>query len=266
MTNLTPQALFSLEGSVLLVTGAGGQLGSGIISAALAAGAKVIATDMETEPVSARMTQEGWPAEQVAITACDIRVRADIDAALALGTERFGEVNGLINNAGVSVFEPFLERPEESFDWVSEVNLKGTFLAIQAFIQYRSERDGGGTIVNIASHYGLISPDPRIYTDCLRRNSEVYGATKAGVIQMTRYFAVHGAEHGIRVNAVSPGGVLNPEAPQGEDFQERYGFRCPMGRMADTHEISGAVVFLLSRAASYVNGHNLVVDGGMTAW
>ena len=112
----------------------------------------------------------------------------------------------------------------------------------------------------------MVSPDPRIYTDCDRRNSEVYGATKAGVIQFTRYFAVHAAASGIRVNAVAPGGVRNPRTPQGDDFQRNYGERCPMGRMGELHEIPGAVIFLLSPAASYINGQTLAVDGGFTAW
>jgi NAD(P)-dependent dehydrogenase (short-subunit alcohol dehydrogenase family) len=147
-----------------------------------------------------------------------------------------------------------------------DVNVKGTIICTQEFIKHRISRGGQGSIVNIASHYGLISPDPRIYTDCARKNSEIYGATKAGVIQMTKYYAVHVAEHGIRVNAVSPGGVVNPENPQGVDFQKNYGFRCPMGRMAETNEVVGAVLFLLTPAASYINGHNLVVDGGMSVW
>jgi NAD(P)-dependent dehydrogenase (short-subunit alcohol dehydrogenase family) len=83
---------------------------------------------------------------------------------------------------------------------------------------------------------------------------------------MTKYFAVHAAEYGIRTNAVSPGGIRNPDNPQGENFQQNYGYRCPMGRMAETHEMIGAVLFLLSPAANYINGQNIVVDGGTTCW
>ena len=96
--------------------------------------------------------------------------------------------------------------------------------------QHRKGTGGGGSIVNIGSHYGAISPDPRIYTDCNRKNSEIYGATKAAVIQMTKYFAVHSAEYNVRTNAVSPGGILDSDNPQGEDFQKNYSFRCPMGK------------------------------------
>jgi NAD(P)-dependent dehydrogenase (short-subunit alcohol dehydrogenase family) len=120
--------------------------------------------------------------------------------------------------------------------------------------------------VNIASIYGEISPDPKIYLDGDRKNSEVYGATKAGVIQMTKYFAVHLAEKGLRVNAVSPGGIYNPETPQSERFIKEYSKRNPMGRMAMANEILGAILYLSSDTSSYVTGHNLVVDGGMSCW
>jgi NAD(P)-dependent dehydrogenase (short-subunit alcohol dehydrogenase family) len=249
-----------------MVTGAAGQLGSALVSALTAVGARVLATDTSEEGLQQAREAGGWGKGSVVVTRCDIRERRDVKAAVDLGQASFGSIEKLINNAGVSVFEPYLERPEGSIEWVMDVNLKGTILCIQEFIKHRVERGGKGAIVNIASHYGVISPDPRIYTDCERMNSEIYGATKAGIIQMTKYFAVHAAEHDIRVNAVSPGGIRNPDNPQGQDFQRKYGFRCPMGRMAETEEMVGSVLFLLSRSAAYINGHNLVVDGGMSAW
>jgi NAD(P)-dependent dehydrogenase (short-subunit alcohol dehydrogenase family) len=112
----------------------------------------------------------------------------------------------------------------------------------------------------------LISPDFRIYTDCERRNSEIYGATKAGIIQMTKYFAVHLARYGVRVNSISPGGIFNPEAPQGEDFVNNYSHRCPMGRMAQYEEVVGGILYFASSAAAYTTGQNLVIDGGMSSW
>ena len=114
--------------------------------------------------------------------------------------------------------------------------------------------------------YGLISPDFRIYNQGDRKNSEIYGATKAGIIQLTKYFAVHLAENNIRVNSISPGGVYNSDNPQSESFIKNYSYRCPMKRMAKVEEISGAVVFLSSSASSYITGQNLVIDGGMSCW
>jgi NAD(P)-dependent dehydrogenase (short-subunit alcohol dehydrogenase family) len=260
------ESLFGLTGSSVLVTGAGGQLGSAMVSGLVATGANVVATDISVEGVERARARASWPLDRVASTACDVTRHEDIVAALALATRTFGGLDGLVNNAGVSTFEPFLERPESSIDWVMDVNIKGTILFMKEFVRHRQGAGSGGAIVNVASHYGLVSPDPRIYTDSTRKNSEVYGATKAGIIQMTRYYAVHAAEYGVRVNAVSPGGVRNADNPQGKDFQKNYSFRCPLGRMAESDEIVGAVIFLLSPAASYVNGHNLVIDGGFTSW
>ena len=166
----------------------------------------------------------------------------------------------------MSCFEPFDERSEEDLDWVYNVNLKGPFFCLRAFASAFPRDGAAGSIVNIASLYGIVSPDPRIYNDGDRRNSEIYGATKAGLIQMTKYFAVHLAERGIRVNAVSPGGLFNSDEPQGEDFINNYSRRCPMGRMANDEDIVGGVLFLASDAAGYVSGHNLVIDGGFSSW
>ena len=121
-------------------------------------------------------------------------------------------------------------------------------------------------IINIASMYGVISPDYRIYSEGDRKNSEIYGATKAAIIQMTKYFAVHLAERKIRVNCVSPGGIFNPENPQSDSFIKNYSLRCPLNRMANVNEIIGGIIFLSSDAASYVTGQNLIIDGGMSCW
>lgn len=264
--DFSPESFFSLTGQNILVTGAAGQLGRGMVRALIACGAGVAAADTSLADLEAAAARDSWPQDRVFLSACDVRQRSDIQNTIARAGDFFGELTTLVNNAGVSVFEPYLERTEESIDWVMDVNVKGTILCTQEFIKHRIGHGGAGGIVNIASHYGLISPDPRIYTDCARKNSEIYGASKAGVIQMTKYYAVHAAEHRIRVNALSPGGVINPDNPQGPDFQKNYGFRCPMNRMAETREVVGAVLFLLTPAASYINGHNLVVDGGMSVW
>jgi len=264
--NYRPENLFSLDNETVLVTGAAGQLGSSIVNGLIDSNARVIAVDVSTELLNKSSERWEWDESKVVLVQCDITSRDDIVKALDSGVSDFGNITALIANAGVSVFEPYLERPEESIDMVMDINIKGTLLCIQEFIKYRKKHGGGGSIVNVGSHYGVVSPDPRIYTDCDRKNSEIYGATKAGIIQMTKYFAVHASEYKIRTNAVSPGGIRNPDNPQGDDFQKNYSYRCPMGRMAETHEMIGAVLFLISPAASYINGQNIVVDGGTTCW
>ncbi len=252
------EKLFSLEGDIAVVTGATGQLGNAFSQGFLDAGAKVIGLDVNLS---------GKKIDGVEYLECDISKRDNIQKVFGEVFEKYGKVNHLVNNAGVSTFEPFEDRPEDRFDWVMDINLKGTFFCIQEFVKLLDEKKiTGGSIVNIASMYGMISPDFRIYTDCDRKNSEVYGATKAGVIQMTRYFAAHLASRNIRVNAISPGGVLNEDSPQGEDFQNNYGFRCPMKRMAKAQEMVGACIYLSSKSSSYTTGTNIVVDGGMSCW
>lgn len=253
-------------GDVTIVTGASGQIGREIVTQLTRSRHKIVAVDISIDQLRKAADELGWT-KDVQLIRCDISKTEDVINVFEVCVKQYGYVQNLINNAGVSVFDPFLDRTEEQFDWVVDVNLKGTFLCIREFLRRCDpQSDFRKAIVNVASHYGVISPDPRIYTDCERRNSEVYGATKAGIIQMTKYFAVHAANYYVRVNCVSPGGVLNPVTPQGEDFQRNYSYRCPMSRMGETREIVDPILFLLSPAASYINGHNLVVDGGMTSW
>lgn len=252
------EGLFSCKDKVVLVTGAGSQLGSVLSQALRQAGAKVVGLDLEIPQDKAEGINyyklDNTNKKQV------IKVFGDI-------MTKYKKIDVLVNNAGVSTFAPFEERAEKDFDWVMDVNLKGTFFCIQAYVNlYDQYKLKAGSIINIGSIFGVVSPDFRVYTDCPRKNSEIYGATKAGIIQMTKYFAVHLADRGIRVNAVSPGGILNPKNPQGEDFQKNYGFRCPMKRMANEQEIPGAVIYLASDCASYTTGQNIMVDGGSSCW
>lgn len=252
------EQLFNLSRKTVLVTGAAGQLGSVICDAFHQSGAHVVALDL-AEP--------DRPLSCAAFYRLDITDKKQVGAVFGQIAQSAGALDVLVNNAGVSVFEPFEERPEESFDRVMDVNLKGTFFCIQEYVtRYDACGQEAGAVINIGSIFGVVSPDFRNYTDCDRKNSEVYGATKAGVIQMTKYFAVHLAARNIRVNAVSPGGIYNPSSPQGEDFINNYAFRCPMARMAYDSEMVGALIYLASDAASYTTGQNLVVDGGMTSW
>lgn len=252
------QKLFNLSDKVVLVTGATGQLGRKLCETYLSLGCKVIGLDLKT--ANNRV-------DDIEYLDVDISIRAEVEKAIRNIFEKYAHIDILINNAGVSTFEPFEIRDEEKFDWVMDVNLKGTFWCHQAYInEFDRIKAKNGVIINIASFYGVISPDFRMYSDGDRKNSEVYGATKAGVIQMTKYFAVHLADRNIRVNAVSPGGIFNPVSPQAADFVKKYSYRCPMKRMANAEEMIGGIVYLSSDAASYTTGQNLVIDGGMSSW
>ena len=252
--------LFNLKNKIVLVTGATGQLGSAICKAYLAAGARIVGTDKDLNP---RKVVKNKNARYLEL---DVTRKDAVEDIFGRIDKEIGHVDILVNNAGVNVFTSFENRTEEEWDWVSDVNLKGTFFCLQAYVDKAKKKRKGGNIINVASLYGVVSPDFRIYTDCARHNPEVYGAVKAGVIQMTKYFAVHLAKYKIRVNCVSPGGIFNPQSPQGKDFIKNYSYRCPTGRMADTDEIVGGVLYLSSDAASYTTGVNLMIDGGISCW
>ena len=173
----------------------------------------------------------------------------------------------LINNAGVSVFTPSEERTVEEFEYVVKVNLLGPTYGSTLFKDHLESlrTNASKTIVNIASIYGLISPNPSIYTDTARNSSEIYGASKAGVIQMTKYFACQYAKYGIAVNCVAPGGVLN-EKLQGPMFIENYSSLVPMRRLCQSEEVGKLVKFLAEGSVKYLTGQTIALDGGMSAW
>lgn len=249
-----------LFGKTVLLTGAEGQLGTSLFRGLADQGAKVWLVD-KVQPGGDSVQISG--VEDAVVN----RVQLDITNEEAV-TDFFDKevrttgLDVLVNNAGVGVFSHFYDRTEEEFDEVFAVNVKGVFFMIRAALKYLAQSDSG-SIINIGSVYGSVSSDPRIYSDTPRMNSEIYSASKAAVIQLSRYFAVHGAEMGVRVNTVSPGGI---SSNQGPEFIRNYENRVPMGRMASPSDIVGAVVFFASDDSRYITGQNLIVDGGFTAW
>jgi NAD(P)-dependent dehydrogenase (short-subunit alcohol dehydrogenase family) len=265
---------FTLDDQVAVVTGATGKLGPIWIDALLQAGARVAALDLPGVTPSALYTQVAERrGASIARFDCDITERASIEAAAAAVAARMGEPTVLVNNAGIdqppdspTARHLLHELPADTFRRIVEVNLIGTFQVTQVFGQRMAERSGG-SIINIGSLYASVSPDARFY-DHLEGSAPfikapAYGASKAGVVNLTKFFATHWAPQGVRVNTLSPGGVL---AGQDEQFKRKYGARVPLGRMAEAEDLQGPLVFLASSASSYVTGHELRVDGGFTAW
>jgi NAD(P)-dependent dehydrogenase (short-subunit alcohol dehydrogenase family) len=251
-----------LLGKVALVTGATGQLGRQFCHALAREGATVWVSDLDIDKCKAVVSDltENSPHYPLIL---DVADPESVQNAFSEIKKVSGTLDIIINNAGIAVFTPFEERTLDEFMNVLRVNAGGTFLGIQAGAKLMRERKTKGSIINIGSIYGMVSGDPRVYTDCSRKTAECYGASKAAIIHMTKYFAVHLAEFGIRVNCISPGGVFNY---QGEDFVKNYSYRTPMGRMANETEIAGTAVFLASDEASYITGQNIAVDGGWTSW
>jgi NAD(P)-dependent dehydrogenase (short-subunit alcohol dehydrogenase family) len=201
--------------------------------------------------------------------------RSSLARALASIEADWGVPQGLVNAAAIDSPPdappeengPFETYPVESWDKIMGVNVKGVMLGCQV-IGGAMAKAGRGSIINIASIYGLVSPDQSLY-EYRRRRGETfykpvaYSASKSALYNLTRYLATYWGPKGVRVNTLTPGGVF---AGQEADFLAEYTRRVPMGRMAKQDELDGAVVYLLSDASSYVTGANLVVDGGWTAW
>lgn len=271
---MTGADVFSLEKRVVAVTGAFGMLGRQFCLELSRRGALVAALDRTAD--SARAAELFGASEgRILPVSVDVTSRASLESALGVVTAELGVPDGLVNAAALdsppgapaSENGPFEEYPESSWDSVMSVNVKGVLLCCQT-IGGAMARAGRGSIVNVSSIYGLVSPDQRLY-EYRRASGEAffkpvaYSASKSALLNMSRYLATYWAAANVRVNTVTFGGVFNDQAPE---FLAAYSSRVPMGRMARVDEYNGALVFLLSDASSYMTGSNLVVDGGWTAW
>ena len=265
---------FRLDGQVAVVTGALGRLGPVWVEALLDAGARVAALDLAgAAPSPAMVALSARGGDRIRRYDCDITDRGSVEAVCARVAGDLGEPAVLVNNAGVDqppdaggVRSAIGDLPIEQFRRMVEVNLLGTFQVTQ-IIGTRMAARGAGAIINIGSLYASVSPDQRFYDhlpgDVPFLKSPAYGASKAAVVNLTKYFSTLWGPRGVRVNTLSPGGVLGEQDGQ---FRAKYASRVPLGRMARPEDLKGPLVFLASGASAYVTGHELRVDGGFTAW
>lgn len=268
------EPLFRLDGRTAVVTGATGKLGPIWAEALLDAGARVAALDLAAAvPSTAYTALAARAGDRLRRFECDVTQRASIEAAVDAAARAFGEPAVLVNNAGVD--QPpdaganrsrIEDLAIDQFRRMVEVNLLGTFQVTQ-IAGGRMAAAGSGSIINIGSLYASVSPDQRFY-DHMPGNlpflkSPAYGASKAAVVNLTKYFATLWGPRGVRVNTLSPGGVLGG---QDEQFKSKYSSRVPLARLAEAGDLKGPLVFLASDASTYVSGHELRVDGGFTAW
>lgn len=276
-----PLNKFDLTGKTVLITGAAGLLGREHAAALLATGATVVLTDIgEAALVSARSAlARNADAERIVTHVMDV---SRLDSIRHVASELLAanlRVDVLVNNAaidpkvvgeqGVQETSRLENFPLEQWDLQIAVGLTGAFLCSQVFGTGMAQDGKGGVILNIASDLSVFSPDQRLYrkpglsADMQPVKPVTYSVIKAGLVGLTRYLSTYWADRGVRANALSPGGVFNG---QGEEFVQRLSALIPMGRMAKIDEYHSAVQFLCSDASAYINGQNIVMDGGRSVW
>ncbi len=261
--------LFNLDNQVVIITGGNGQIGQEFSRILIEYGAKVVIFDL-------KINQEFLEKyDDLYYYNVDITKRKQIEDALVCVKEEVGIPTTLINNAALDfppnstgdVTGPFEKISEDTYDKIMEVNVKGIFLCCQ-IIGSEMARNEYGSIVNMCSIYGMLSPHPEIY-DYKNVDGEewnkpcLYSISKAALLNLSKYLAVYWAKKKVRVNCLTPSGVFNH---QDSRFLENYNRSIPIGRMADVSELDGAIIYLVSDASTYYTGNNLIVDGGWTAW
>jgi NAD(P)-dependent dehydrogenase (short-subunit alcohol dehydrogenase family) len=261
--------LFDLSGRVAIVTGAAGQLGGEYVKALLGAGAVVAAIDLRLDNPKSTL---GADSKSFIKVAADITDKNSLVDALSAIVKKLGNPRVLVNNAAIDAppnaseqdTGPFEAYPESSWDKMMDVNLKGMFLSCQV-VGGHMAATSGGSIINISSIYGVLSPDQRIYEYKEKPffKPVAYSVSKSGVTNLTRYLATYWARKSVRVNTLVLGGVYNN---QDETFLRNYNAKVPLNRMARADEYNGAVLFLSSDASSYMTGAEMVVDGGFSCW
>ena len=258
---------FDVRGRVIGITGAGGHLGSAMGRQLVAGGAIVLAFGRTPEPLEELARACAGRAGMLLPFVGDVRDDASVQRAIETLIDRYGRLDGWVNNASTtSGGGTFGNLTREGLDRAAS-GLTDVMMATQTVANAMMHLGRPGSIVQVSSMYGLVSPAPSVYADLSEQhNPPAYGAVKAGILQFTRYAGVHLAPNGIRVNAVTPGAFPNPAVQHQKAFIDRLAERIPMARIGHPHEVAGAVHFLLSDAASYMTGGNIVVDGGWTAW
>src|SRR5262249_8754080 len=268
-------------GKTALVVGGRGFLGRRLALALHEAGARVYAADIAEGSMAAQKDNDLELPDVIGQLVVDVTQEDSVREMVRLASHESGQIDILVYGATSKpkdFYKPFTECSLEGWQSVIRVELDGLFLVTRE-VGRSMEKTGSGSIILLSSIYGIVGNDQRIYEGSNLAHlyaginqykqerifsHAVYPAAKGGVIALTRFLAACWGEAGIRVNCVSPGGLAHPG--ENEEFVRRYSERVPLGRKADPDEISGAIVFLASSAADYVTGHNLVIDGGWTAW
>lgn len=257
---------FELTNKVIIVTGACGLVGKAFCEAIAQFGGIVVVADIEkANPAELAKSLSEKHGKAMLGFEVEISKKDSVLALLNAVLDKYERVDGLVNahqNKSHLIFEPFEEVSEENWDTVIDVNLKGTFLSCQVIGSWMV-KNGGGKIVNLPSTYSVVAPNQNLYEGTNLGCPAAYSASKGGVQALSQYLATYWAKDGVHVNMITPHGVWNHHQ---DKFEENFARFTPLKRMSYNHEVAGALIYLLSDASSYVTGHNMLVEGGWTAW
>lgn len=264
---------FDVTGKTVVVTGGAGILGSLYCTRFAEEGSRVVLSDIEGDKCTelAKKISNASGAQCMGL-AVDLSDEMSVVRWAKQIIDTFGSVDVLINNAATkspNFFEPLEKFPITDWNKIVAVNMTGIFLTVRELGPSMAQKRYG-SIINVSSIYGVVGPDQRIYEGSFYGDMGgtintpfVYSATKGAIVAMTRYLATYWGPKGIRTNTLTPGGVYSG---QNETFRKKYSEKVPLGRMAEAEDMIGAMLFLASDASSYINGQNLIIDGGWTAW
>ncbi|TDR57252.1 NAD(P)-dependent dehydrogenase (short-subunit alcohol dehydrogenase family) [Halomonas ventosae] len=262
------QQHFSLQGKQVLVTGATGYLGRAMALGLAELGAHVLINGRCHERVMERVAKLRETGLTASPAVFDINNEAEVDKWFSECCS--SPLHGIVNNAyagGAGSIETAVESDYRNSYEVSLVSAHRILRHGLPCLRSAISADGAASVVNIGSMYGMVSPDQRVYEDKRVSNPPFYGAAKAALLQWTRYAACEFGSEGIRINAISPGPFPSEDVQEGTpEFVVKLAARVPLGRVGRADEIQGPLAFLISDASSFVNGANLVVDGGWTCW
>jgi NAD(P)-dependent dehydrogenase (short-subunit alcohol dehydrogenase family) len=274
VSDLKNDDLFNLIGKVAVVTGGAGLLGQVFCQALVTAGANVAIIDIDknkADEIARKINKE--KNQKVLAFACDITSPESVSAMVNEVVNQLGRIDILLNNAASKgsnldhFFAPFENYSLQTWREVMAVNIDGLFLVAQS-VGKQMKAQGGGSIIQISSIYGVVAPDQRIYEGSeyngrAINTPAVYSVSKAAVLGLTSYLSTYWADSKIRVNTLTPGGIASG---QNSEFNNKYSNRVPLGRMGQASELTGALIYLASDASSYVTGQNIIIDGGLSAW
>lgn len=265
--------LFDLTEKVIILTGSAGRLGTNFAHVLSDAGANVILVDIDGKK-NMQLANSISKKYKTNPLVCNINIskKDELSQLRKQIIKKYGKIDGLVNNAFYSPridvkrsAMKFEEYPLDLWNKVISVNLTGVFLCCQEFGKLMIKQKTGGSIVNVSSIYGINGADQRIYGKSELNSPPSYAATKGAIVNFTRYLAASWHRKNIRVNTLTLGGVLD-KSYMDKKFIKNYSDKTMLGRMANSDEYNGALLFLLSNASSYMTGANLILDGGWSAW